>query len=167
METMKTRESTSTIVSACRSNHGIINIISNTLLIKTHERTDLINLSEDIRTFVEASGIEHGYVQVSSLHTTASLFVNEWQDALLFDVKMTFDRLVPMMTYYKHNDPEYSDCDRKNADSHLRNIILGHSLSIPIAQGNLVLGRWQRVILAEFDGPNERKIFVQALGIQG
>ncbi|HSO75890.1 MAG TPA: secondary thiamine-phosphate synthase enzyme YjbQ, partial [Blastocatellia bacterium] len=101
----------------------------------------------------------------SSLHTTAGLIINEWQDALLDDVKTMIDRIVPKDLYYKHNDPQFSDCDRHNADSHLRIVVLGHSLSIPIAEGRLVLGQWQSAILVEFDGPNERKIFTQVFGI--
>ena len=63
------------------------------------------------------------------------------------------------------DDPEFSDCDRHNADSHLRIVVLGHSVSVPIDSGELVLGRWQSVILTEFDGPNERKVFLQVFGI--
>jgi secondary thiamine-phosphate synthase enzyme len=125
----------------------------------------LINLTDELKALVAATGIADGYVQVSSLHTTAGLFMNEWQDALLTDVKSMIEQIVPRDTYYKHNDPEYSDCDRHNADSHLRNVVLGHCLSVPIAQGQPVLGQWQSVILAEFDGPNERKVFMQVFGI--
>jgi secondary thiamine-phosphate synthase enzyme len=118
-----------------------------------------------VRGFVEATGVQDGYVQVSSLHTTAGLFMNEWQDALLSDMKKMIEQVVPQSSYYKHNDPEYSDCDRNNADSHLRNVVVGHSLSVPISQGKTVLGQWQSIILAEFDGPNQRKVFLQVFGI--
>jgi secondary thiamine-phosphate synthase enzyme len=147
------------------SNEGTVKAFSKTITVKTHERTDLINLSDDIRSFVESTGVKDGYVQVSSLHTTAGLLINEWQDALLSDVKNLIERIVPRDTYYRHNDPEFSDCDRHNADSHLRIVVLGHSLSVPISQGELVLGRWQSVILTEFDGPNQRKVFMQVFGI--
>src|SRR5215831_19000058 len=131
--------------SDCHKNEGNVRVFSKTIIVKTHERTDLVNLNEEIREFVKATGVKDGYVQISSLHTTAGLFVNEWQDALLTDVKSLFERIVPRETYYRHNDPEFSDCDRHNADSHLRNLVVGHSLSIPIAEGNLVLGRWQNI----------------------
>jgi len=147
------------------SNEGTVKAFSKSITVNTHERTDLINLSDDIRSFVESTGVKDGYVQVSSLHTTAGLIINEWQDALLSDIKNTVERIVPRDTYYRHNDPEFSDCDRHNADSHLRIVVLGHSLSIPINQGELVLGRWQSAILTEFDGPNQRKVFMQVFGI--
>jgi len=149
----------------CHTNQGTVKVFSRTITVKTNERTELINLTNEIRALAEATGIEDGYVQVSSLHTTAGLFINEWQDALLADVKSMIDQIVPRGTYYKHNDPEYSDCDRYNADSHLKNVVFGHSLSVPIAEGKLVLGRWQSVIMSEFDGPNERKVFLQVFGI--
>ena len=147
------------------ANEGMVKVFSKTILVKTSERTELVNLTDEIRHMFEATGVVDGYIQVSSLHTTAGLFINEWQDALLVDIKSMLEQIVPRENYYKHNDPEHSDCDRHNADSHLRNVVLGHSLSVPVAEGELVLGQWQSVILAEFDGPNERKVFIQVFGI--
>ena len=149
----------------CYTNQGTVKVSAQTITVETRERTDLVNLSDAIRAFVEASGVTDGYVQVTSLHTTAGLYVNEFQEALLADVKQVMESLVPRQTYYQHNDPEFSDCDRHNADSHLRNVVLGRSLSIPISQGKIVLGRWQSVILAEFDGANQRQVFMQVFGI--
>jgi secondary thiamine-phosphate synthase enzyme len=164
MEALKARESGAEMLD-CHTNEGTVRVFSKTITVKTHERTDLVNLSDDIREFARSTGVKDGYVQVSSLHTTAGLIVNEWQDALLSDIKTTIERMVPRDTYYRHNDPEFSDCDRHNADSHLRIAVLGHSLSVPIDRGELVLGRWQSVILTEFDGPNQRKVFMQVFGI--
>lgn len=164
MEAQHARESGAGTLD-CHSNEGTVKVFSKTITVATHERTDLVNLSDDIREFVKSTGIQDGYVQVSSLHTTAGLIINEWQDALLADVKNLTESIVPRDTYYRHNDPEYSDCDRHNADSHLRIVVLGHNASVPIDQGELVLGRWQSVILTEFDGPNQRKVHLQVFGI--
>ena len=164
MEALKSRDGAAATLD-CYTNEGTVRAFSKTTRVKTHERTDLVNLTDEIRAFVESTGVKDGYVQVSSLHTTAGLIINEWQDALLHDVKAMIERIVPQDVYYKHNDPEFSDCDRHNADSHLRIVVLGHSLSIPIAEANLVLGQWQSAILVEFDGPNERKVFMQVFGI--
>jgi secondary thiamine-phosphate synthase enzyme len=164
MEALKARESAASALD-CYSNEGTVKVFSKTIIVKTNERTDLVNLSDDVRDFVQSTGVKDGYVQVSSLHTTAGLIVNEWQNALLADIKSTIENMVPRDTYYKHNDPQFSDCDRHNADSHLRIVVLGHSLSVPINQGELVLGQWQSVILTEFDGPNQRKVFLQVFGI--
>ena len=164
MEALKTREE-KTASPGNSAKQGAVKVFSKTIEVRTGERTELINLSDELRGFVEATGVEAGYVQISSLHTTAGLFMNEWQDALLGDMKSMIEQLVPRELYYRHNDPEFSDCDRHNADSHLRNVVVGHSLSVPIAQGKVVLGQWQSIIMAEFDGPNQRKVFLQVFGI--
>lgn len=64
-----------------------------------------------------------------------------------------------------HNDPDHSDCDRMNADSHLRAMLLGHSLTLQISGGELVLGQWQRILAAELDGPRARTLRIQAFGV--
>ena len=64
-----------------------------------------------------------------------------------------------------HNDPEHSDCDRNNADAHLRAMLLGHSLTLQVSGGELVLGQWQRVLVAELDGPRIRSVRVQVQGV--
>ena len=75
------------------------------------------------------------------------------------------EQIAPSRVYYKHNDPMLSDCDRKNADAHLRAVAVGNNLSIPVVDGNLMLGTWQNIIVTEFDGPNERKVHIQVMGI--
>jgi secondary thiamine-phosphate synthase enzyme len=164
MNATKTREGGATTLD-CHTNQGTVRVFSKTITVKTSERMELVNLTDEIRSLADSADVSDGYVQISSLHTTAGLFINEWQDALLADIKSMLGTIVPRESYYKHNDPKFSDCDRQNADSHLRNVVMGHSLSVPIAQGRLVLGRWQSVILAEFDGPNHRQVFMQVFGV--
>ncbi len=142
-----------------------VKVFSQTIEVKTADQIDLVNITDEIRGFIEFTGITAGHIQISCLHTTAALFVNEWQDALLTDIKAMLENVVPRNVYYKHNDLEYSDCDRNNAHSHLRNVVLGHCLTLPIAEGQVVLGTWQNIILSEFDGPNQRKLFLQVFGI--
>jgi secondary thiamine-phosphate synthase enzyme len=144
---------------------GLVTVRSATLSVATAERLELVDLTERVRSFVAASGVAEGQAQIWSLHTTAGVFVNEWQEALLADMRAAIARLVPQDAYYRHNDPALSDCDRRNADAHLRNLFVGQNVVVPVSRGLPVLGRWQRVILAEFDGPNERQVFVQAFGI--
>src|SRR6266403_2227685 len=85
----------------------------------TNDRTELINITERINEIVRKSGVRDGIVHLQSLHTTTAVFLNEWQDALLHDVKSFFEQVVEPGQYYRHNDPEFSDCERKNADSHM------------------------------------------------
>lgn len=144
---------------------GTYKVASTTLAVNTTRRVELQSITKEIAAVVEQSPVRNGVVQISSLHTTAGLLLNEVQHALLSDVTTMFERLAPREVYYQHNDPRLSDCRRKNADAHLRAVIVGHSLSIPVVDGKLKLGTWQQVLLTEFDGPNNRQIHIQVMGV--
>lgn len=144
---------------------GPYRVASTLAKVQTEGREELHNLTSMIRDFVRSSGVRAGSVIISSLHTTCGIFINEWQDALVHDVKAYLANAINKDAYYRHNDPAWSDCDRHNADSHLRSLMLGISLTLQVAEGDVVLGEWQSVIMAEFDGPRERSIRIQAMGI--
>jgi secondary thiamine-phosphate synthase enzyme len=138
--------------------------INNTVLVDTHEKQALINLTGSLRQAVDVSGIKSGVVGIYCQHTTASVFVTECQEALGEDVLEFMKDVAKDGRHYKHNSPEFSDCDRKNATAHLRGMLLGHSVLVPIVEGQPVLGQFQSVMLAEFDGPRQRTLHVQVLG---
>jgi secondary thiamine-phosphate synthase enzyme len=131
----------------------------------TNEHVELLNITDRVNEIVRKSGVRDGIVHLQSLHTTTALFLNEWQDALLDDVKQFFDEKVQQERYYKHNDPAFSDCERSNAHSHLRGMLMGQSLSLQVRNAKVLLGTWQSIILAEFDGPRSRSVAVQITGI--
>lgn len=131
----------------------------------TNDRMQMINITDRINEVVRKSGVRDGLVHLQSLHTTTSVFINEWQDALLTDVRSFFDQVVERESYYRHNDPEFSDCERKNADSHLRGMLMGQTLCLQVRNASVLLGTWQSIILAEFDGPRSRSLSVQISGI--
>lgn len=151
--------------SKIETKEGMYKVASTTLLFATTERVELKGITDEIAAFVEQTPIRDGMVHISSLHTTTGLVLNEIEGALLSDMTTLFEQIVPRGVYYKHNDPLLTGCARKNADSHLRAMVVGHSISIPVEDGKLKLGTWQRVLLAEFDGPNSRKVHVQVMGI--
>src|SRR5690242_5133467 len=131
----------------------------------TNERMQLINITERINDIVRKSGVRDGIVHLQSLHTTTAVFINEWQDALIHDVRAFLDDLVNRDDYFRHNDPQYSDCERKNADSHLRGMVMGQSLCLQVRNSAVLLGTWQSIILAEFDGPRSRSMSIQVSGV--
>jgi secondary thiamine-phosphate synthase enzyme len=131
----------------------------------TSDRMQLINVTDRINDIVRKSGVRDGLVHLQSLHTTTALFINEWQDALLHDVRTFLEDLVGRETYFRHNDPAYSDCERQNADSHLRGMIMGQSLCLQVRNSAVLLGTWQSIILAEFDGPRSRSLAIQVSGV--
>ena len=135
------------------------------LTIETAERLELIDLTSQIQALAHASGVREGIVSVWSMHTTFAVFINEAQAALHADIKGFLGRLVEREAPWLHNNPQHSDCDRMNADSHLRAILLGHSLTLQVSGAEVVLGQWQRVLSAELDGPRTRTVRVQVMGI--
>jgi len=139
-------------------------ILTRTMSLATGERFEVRNVTELFCDLPAVAGIEQGLMLIHTLHTTTALFLNEFQDALLKDVAVTLRRMIGDGDYYFHNDDRYSDCDRSNAASHLRAMLLGHTISIPIVDGKLLLGRWQRILFAELDGPQTRNVVAQMIG---
>jgi len=135
-----------------------------TLALKTTQKQQLINITSRVKEAVSVSGIKNGMIGLFSQHTTAALVVSEFQNALLDDMAGFLGRVVADDLPYKHNSPEFSDCDRKNAASHLRSMLFNNSVVLPVSDGEVVLGQFQSVILAEMDGPRERSLKVQVLG---
>jgi len=131
----------------------------------SQERTQLSNITDRINEVVRKSGVKDGLVHLQTLHTTTAVFINEWQDALLHDVKGFLERIVDPGLYYRHNDPEFSDCERFNADSHMRGMIMGQTLCLQVRNASVLLGTWQSIIFAEFDGPRNRTLAVQVSGV--
>jgi len=131
----------------------------------TNERLQFINITDRINEVVRKSGIREGIVHLQSLHTTTAVFLTEWQDALLADVRALLGELAPREGKWRHNDSRYSDCERQNADSHLRGMLLGQALSLQVRNSAVLLGTWQSIILAEFDGPRSRTLSVQVSGV--
>ena len=144
---------------------GGFTVRGDTLTVPTEERVELIDVTDRIVELVVASGVRDGIVSLWSMHTTFAIFMNESQKALHADIKRLLEMMVARDGGWMHNDPVHSDCDRSNADAHLRAMLLGHSLTLQISGGELVLGQWQRVLVAELDGPRSRTLRVQMMGM--
>ena len=129
------------------------------------DRLELVDLTDRVMEYVRKFDIKEGMITLWSMHTTCSVFINEFQKALLTDIRRFLEEMVARDTYYQHNDPDHSDCDRMNADSHLRAMLLGHSLTLQISGGEVVLGQWQRILMAELDGPRSRTLRAQVWGV--
>ena len=146
---------------------GGLTIHGETLVVSTDQRIDLVDLTSLVMEFVRRFNIREGIVSLWSMHTTCALFINEFQTALLTDIKRFLEQMVARDAEWMHNDPEHSDCDRMNADSHLRALLLGHSLTLQVSGGEVVLGQWQRILMAELDGPRARTLRIQLMGVSG
>ena len=144
---------------------GGLTIHGETFVVETDQRIDVVDLTDRMMDLVRQYTIREGLVSLWSLHTTCAVFINEFQTALLTDIKRFLEQMVARDAEWMHNDPQHSDCDRFNADSHLRAMLLGHSLTLQISGGEIVLGQWQRILMAELDGPRARTLRVQVWGI--
>jgi secondary thiamine-phosphate synthase enzyme len=144
---------------------GGMRVHAETFVVESGERLELKDITERVRELVRAAGVREGFVSLWSMHTTCALFINEFQNALVADIKRFLEQTVVRDGAWMHNDPEHSDCDRMNADSHLRALLLGHSLTLQVSGGDLVLGQWQRLLMAELDGPRPRTLRAQVIGV--
>jgi secondary thiamine-phosphate synthase enzyme len=153
-----------TTASAPQPGLQTLRLVTETVRVVTDKRLELYNLTERVADILKRHDIKEGLVLLSSLHTTLALFVNEWQNALLHDIKAMLDKVVSPADNWEHNDPRHSDCDRQNAHSHLQATLLGHALSFSVSKGKLVLGQFQAIIAAELDGPRHRDLALQIIG---
>ncbi|HUF94153.1 MAG TPA: secondary thiamine-phosphate synthase enzyme YjbQ [Candidatus Limnocylindria bacterium] len=139
-------------------------VFTSSFTLSSEERTEVSDITKLVREAVQQFPVSAGIALINTMHTTCALFINEFQSALIDDLKHLIERLVPERGGYRHDDPRYSDCERGNAHAHLRAALLGRSIAVGINQGELTLGRFQSVIFAELDGPRKREITVQIIG---
>jgi secondary thiamine-phosphate synthase enzyme len=144
---------------------GPLHVHSETLTVETDSRFQLVDITERVAAMIGRLGVREGMANLLSLHTTCSVLINESQTALVADIKQFLEHVVDRDAEWMHNDPAHSDCDRFNADSHLRALLLGQTLTLQVSGGEVVLGQWQRVLLAELDGPRSRSLRVQVMGV--
>jgi secondary thiamine-phosphate synthase enzyme len=139
-------------------------VVRDTIEIRTEGNQQFLDVTKQVQDVVGRSSIRNGTLLINSLHTTIAVFVNEFQSALLDDLGVLLQKLIPRRDGYFHDDPRYSDCDRANAHAHLRATLLGRPIALAVAEGEVLLGQYQSVIVAELDGPRERRLQVQIVG---
>ena len=138
---------------------------SRILEVQTRRRIDLINITHRVKKFVFESQIRNGICTVFTKHTTTGLMVNENEPGLERDVVEFLKRLVPESSDYYHHHYLFKDGRMAvNAWAHLRSILLGPSISIPVVEGELQLGERENVYLVELDGPQARRIVLHVMG---
>lgn len=142
-------------------------IQNNIITIETQAGISIFDISTEINTCLDESGIKNGFVVVSSRHTTTAVCINEYEERLLEDIRAFFTRQVPPGDKYLHNDIHLRDCppdEPENAHSHLIAMLMGSSESIPVTEGKLSIGQYQSVMLIELDGPRARQVNIQVIG---
>jgi secondary thiamine-phosphate synthase enzyme len=125
--------------------------------IETGKPVDVVDITDNVERTLGESGVENGICLVYSLHTTTGLTVNEADGALINDILNLLQRIAPKGAGYQH------DRGDGNAHAHLQATLLGNSVIIPVEMRRLALGKWQRILFFELDGPRRRSISVRVL----
>ena len=129
------------------------------LTVTTERRTQLVDITREVREAVEGDGAEGSAVLVYVPHTTAGVTINEHADrALARDFEAALERIVSEDWPWQHVEE-----GEENAPTHIRAAFMGSDVLVPVADGRLALGTWQGIFLCEFDGPRTRKVYVTTL----
>jgi len=127
-----------------------------TIGVTTHNRTELIDITDKIVTIIKKSKIQSGTAIIYIPHTTAAIIINENYDpSVTIDITKTLNRLIPDNNNYSHTEG--------NADAHIKAAVIGSSRTIFFENGEILFGTWQGIFFCEFDGPRKRKVFIKIL----
>jgi len=148
---------------------GALQLASTTLDVRATCAPELHDITDRAQQFVLESGIDCGQLLIHSLHTTAAVVINEHEPLLLEDIAAFLGRLAPTDGDYRHDDfsvrtVNMTPDEQPNAQAHLRQLLLGGSKQLPVADGQILLGRWQRIFWVELDRPRDRQILLQLMG---
>jgi len=125
----------------------------------TKHHREYVRITDLVEESVAKSGVQEGMVLVSAMHITAGVFVNDDEPGILQDIDEWLERLAPYRDDYRHHRT-----GETNGDSHLKNIMVHHQVILPITVGRLVLGPWQQVFYAEFDGQRRKRLIIKVMG---
>ncbi|MBW1804279.1 MAG: YjbQ family protein [Deltaproteobacteria bacterium] len=136
-------------------------IASDQITVKTTDRTDIIDLTPEVRQRVTEGPIHYGAAALFIPGSTAALTTIEYESGVINDLKKAIERMAPEEMYYEHNE-RWGD---GNGYSHVRAALLGPSLHIPVLNKTLALGTWQQIVLLDFDNrARERRVIIQIMG---
>jgi secondary thiamine-phosphate synthase enzyme len=132
------------------------------LTFNTRSRQEIIDITDDVERCRASAGIREGMVLVSAMHISASVFVNDHEPNLWSDILRWLDeRIAPWdPELYRHNSGTGED----NAAAHLRSLTIGHEVIVPVTNGDLDLGPWQRIFYGEWDGQRPKRVILKAMG---
>jgi len=125
----------------------------------TRKKREYTRITEMVEEQVGISGISEGLCLVSAMHITAGVYVNDAESGLIFDIDEWLEKLAPAGPDYRHHHTGES-----NGDAHLKNLLIGHEVVLPVTSGHLDLGPWQQVYYAEFDGQRRKRLIIKVIG---
>lgn len=130
------------------------------LWMNTPRRKCLVHLTPQLTEILARSGVSDGFMLVSAMHITAGIIVNDDEEGLHRDIMEWLERIAPEDPSYRHHQT-----GEDNGDAHLKRILVHHQAIVPVTDGKLDLGPWERVFYAEFDGQRRKRVVVKVMGI--
>jgi secondary thiamine-phosphate synthase enzyme len=129
------------------------------LTFNTEQHRTYVHITPQVEKIVRASGIKDGFALVSAMHITAGVYVNDNEEGLIEDIDQWLEKVAPFNPNYKHHQT-----GEDNGDSHLKALLVHHQVVLPVTGNKLLLGTWQRVFYAEFDGQRSKRVLVAIMG---
>jgi secondary thiamine-phosphate synthase enzyme len=129
------------------------------LTFHTKQHREYVHITPQVEAIVKNSGVKEGMAIVSAMHITAGIYVNDLEDGLIHDIDEWLEKLAPFRPDYQHHNT-----GEDNGDSHLKALLVHHEVILPVTNGKLDLGTWQRVFYAEFDGQRNKRVIVKVMG---
>jgi secondary thiamine-phosphate synthase enzyme len=129
------------------------------LTFHTKKHREYVHITPQVEQILRKSGVQDGIVLVSAMHITAGVYVNDHEEGLIHDIDAWLEKLAPFRQDYQHHQT-----GEDNGDSHLKAILVHHQVILPVTNGKLDLGTWQRVFYAEFDGQRNKRVLVKVMG---
>ncbi len=129
------------------------------LWFNTRKKREFINITGELEKALAKAQIQEGLVLASAMHITAGVYINDAEEGLIADIEEWLERLAPFRPDYRHHRTGES-----NGDAHLKNLLIGHQVLVPVTHGKLDLGPWQQVYYAEFDGQRRKRVLIKVIG---
>jgi len=129
--------------------------------MNTKTRREYINITQDIKSELDKSGIKEGLCLVNAMHITASVYINDAENGLIKDFDDFLEGLAPHepVSRYRHNNT-----GEDNGDAHIKRTIMGREVVVAVTGGRLDFGPWEQIYYAEFDGRRQKRILVKIIG---
>ncbi|MDH5541335.1 MAG: secondary thiamine-phosphate synthase enzyme YjbQ [Nitrospinota bacterium] len=125
----------------------------------TSKKREYIDITDKVESLLKKSGITEGMILVSAMHITAGVWVNDHESGLLQDIDEWLEDLAPFKSNYMHHRT-----GETNGDAHLKSLLVHHQVILPVTDGKLDFGPWQRVYYAEFDGQRKKRVIIKVMG---
>ena len=129
------------------------------LWFNTAKKREFINITPEVEKALQTSGVKEGFVLASAMHITAGIYINDAEDGLIADIEEWLEKLAPFRADYRHHRT-----GETNGDAHLKNLLVGHQVLVPVTKGRLDFGPWQQVYYAEFDGQRRKRVVIKVIG---